>query len=269
MASAPQPQPSKKNDYSSELELFAVVKKIEDLKKFFVTRAAILEGEPLYLKKKSELQSGAYMSPWTFNTMQSLICSIPGILIAPITWLFAQANSASVAPPDPVQENIYSVLKPLQPPFTLLLIVYVLAYCCLPQGYVSVASWRAAQRKYLYLDAAYGVWPQFLMALCIALAPLATAKYTAIATFGLLAALGFFGAVIWQVIVTETKVKAELFEYDYVANRPEMFGLLEGRPFFKFHVIGILGLSILVPLISTGLYQASIILANIAHKLRG
>lgn len=268
MSSAPLPQPSKRDEYDSPAGLFSVISTVADLKKFFATRKAVLEGEALYLRTKAELSSQKFMGPWHFNTMQSVLCSIPGMTIGFIVGLFvSQKAVVESASGDPVQQKIFSVLSPLQAPFTLLLVVYAIAFCCLPSGYVSAINWRAAQRKYLYLDASYGIWPQFALATCIAIIPLGAVKNQFASLLALFAGLVLLGAALWQVLVTGNKIRQDLFEYDYLADRPQMFGMLEGRPFFKFYVVGAVAIPLAVLFLAAGLYEISFVLAGVIHQI--
>ncbi len=270
MSSEPVPEPSGKNEYDSPTGMFPVFQKLTDIKKFFITRRAIINGECLYKRTRDELSSQGFMGPWAFNTMQSVLCSIPGMITAAVTWLFATENStvAAAISADPVQQRLYSVLSPLQPPFTLLLVVYAFAYCCLPTGYVTMTNWRAAQRKYLYFDASYAIWPQLIMASCIAIIPLGVLENSVCRILALLAGITFIGAFGLQAVVSAWKIREEMFEYDYLAGRPEMFGLLRDRSYFKFYVLGGFALPIAISLLSSGLYGVSVVLAGLVHRLR-
>jgi hypothetical protein len=118
-----------------------------------------LDGEQLYNWNKDTITAKALMGPWKFNFTQSFICSVPGSILAGIVWIFQPKPAISPKIVDPVLDKIGSILVPFSPPFTLLLIVFAVAYCSLPSGRFTKANWAAAQRKYLYLDGSYGVFP--------------------------------------------------------------------------------------------------------------
>jgi hypothetical protein len=263
MAAPPPPIPPGKEEFDGAGEIFEPVKQFLDVKKFLKTRQAILEGEPLYKSTKSDLTVAGYMNPWKFNVMQSTICSIPGVIIAGLTSLFLVSSPIAVvkAVQDPVQQKILSTLLPLKPPFILLLSVYVIALCSLPPGFVTKPNWDAAKRKYLYLDAAYGIWPQLILATCVALMGLLPSLIAVIS-------LAWLGTLIWQSIITAFKIREGMFEFDYLAESETMFQPLKERPFFRFYVCSVIGLIILIPLFDLLLVTVSHLLAMLVHSVR-
>jgi hypothetical protein len=270
MSTPPTPLPPPKQEFDSASDIFAPIKLAKDIQKFLKTRTAIVSGETLYKDMKSDLSSRGLMGPWVFNITQSTICSIPGMTMAAFAWLLdVHRGALTTTPGDRVTLKILSVLSPLMPPLTLLLIVYVIAFCSLPPGFVTGVNWKAAQRKYLYLDGAFGLWPQFILASCIAVTGATSpppGSTRAPLIFGV-AVWVFIGTFIWQSIITAFKIREGMFEYDYLSEQDSMFGSLKERPIFRFYMLAGLGLPVLTMLLFVGLFTISSLLAAIVHKL--
>jgi hypothetical protein len=169
------------------------------------------------------------------------------MLISALLWIFFGTEPEVNKIQDPIVAKISSVISPLLGPFTLLALVYATAFACLPAGYTNWGNWHAAARKYLYYDASYGLWSQLVLASAAGFAsiPLATRLHHRSALYlSVIGSLVFVVAFFWTGILTITKVRAELFEYDYLNNKPEAFIVLEG-PSLKFHAITTLGLPVL------------------------
>lgn len=271
MASAPNtPPPSPDSGFESASEIFPIKKKLEEARKFLRTRSAIINGDRLYDNTKGELESLAVMGPWKFNLMQSTICALPGMMIVALGWVVGHPLLPVKAPlGDPLQQKIYGVLEPLGPPFVLLFSVYLVAYCCLPSGFVTKHNWNAAKRKYLYLDATFGIWPQFILASSLAVLQMAVVhpQSQPSVVSGELASLTFFVTLIWQGFVTAFKVREGMFDYDYIPERETMFASLLERPMLKFYLLLALGLPIVIFLVTFVLALTSSIGAAIMHKL--
>lgn len=262
-------QSPEKQEFESPTTIFSFFGELKDIKNFFRTRNEILGGSKLYNFGSSELSARQVMGPWKFNTVQSLICSIPGTIIAGVMWVLPPAHSIADNPAlDPVQAQILSVLKPFVPPFTLLLLVYSVAYCSLPLGAVTLPNWRAAQRKYLYLDGAYGLKTQFLLSLCLTLMSLVRYDQPALVMVGGIAVLVFWGAYFWQGIVTGWKIRDGLFEYDYFP-KGEMLTALDVPSFGKFYGLLVVAVIAIQWLLSAGLQSFTYALSTIVHHVRG
>jgi len=165
--SAPQAPPTK--NFESPLDFLPLVKTIKEAKKFLSTRKAVLAGEPLYNLTQDEIKARDLMGPWAFNATQSLIDSIPGLIISGCIWIIFSKTAHSLPKgADPLQQQIADWLKPLMAPFTLLAIVWVISIACIPRGFYTKENLHAAQRKYLYLDGAYGFYPQLGLATFLA-----------------------------------------------------------------------------------------------------
>ena len=306
MATAPNPQGQPpKDDFESPLEyILPIIKKIkskaEDARKFFKTRHAILDGEPLYNIGKSELSTKGFMGPWAFNAAQSTICAAPGVIATATCWMLwgsvvatKVAESASklpqtteqidplqesitslLSPIDPLQESITSSLSPMVPPFTLFIVVYVAGLAFLPSGYYKIKSWKAAARKYLYLDAALGFWPQFVLASCVAGQQITAraalsrgAVSDATALFALAIVLLWLGAFIWQLYATGWRCRMLMLDYDYI-DRPEMFRTIEEPSQLKLIAAGVFGIPLCIMAIQLGIYFIAFVLASLIHIIR-
>jgi hypothetical protein len=268
MSSAPSPDhPSGQKKFEDPLEVIPVIKKLNEARKFIETRKAILEGEPLYLSTQAQLKERGYLGPWAFNAVQSLIDSIPGMLVSAALWvLFATEAAELPKTVDPVMVKMLSLLSPLTGPFTLLVLAYGAAVGSLPEGYTSKANLHAGARKYLYFDAAYGLWPQLFLATCIALTSISKSDPppTVVIAVG---GLGLVVSIVWQGVVTAWKVKEELFQFDYLADRPTMFVVLQA-PRFKFYVVTAFVLPIVINLVYVMLGAIALLLTAVVHMLR-
>jgi hypothetical protein len=263
------PQLPTVENFESPSSLFSPLENLKDIKNFFRTRKAVLAGEKLYNMGSVALSDLGLMGPWKFNITQSLLCSIPGSLVAAIIWLIPPAHGLVTTPIlDPVQAKCLSVLQPFVPPFTLLLIVFSVAYCSLPTGLETKKNWKAAQRKYLYLDAAYGVFLQLALSLCFALLQLAAYDSVALKIVANVAMLVYLVSFFWQGTVTGWKIREELFNYDYI-DKPEMFATLDEPPLFKFYVLLVFAVTAIAWLMSVGLAGLTYGVSVLIHHLRG
>ena len=247
MSSAAVPQPTGDGKFEDPLDQISQVKKFKDLRKFFKTRRAVLTLERPYLMTDDQLRANGLMGPWTFNATQSLLDSLPGILISALLWIFFATEPEINQIKDPILAKIFALISPVFGPFSLLVLVYATAFACLPAGYANWRNWHAAARKYLYYDAAYGLWSQLLLATTASFAsiPLATRLHHRSALYlSTVGSLAFLFAFFWVGTLTVTKVRAELFEYDYLNNKPDAFIVLEA-PSLKFYAMTILGLPLL------------------------
>jgi hypothetical protein len=253
-----------KADFDGPADLVPGIDKARDLLKFLRTRAAVLRGDPLYNLTNAELDSRRLMKPLPFNAMQSTLCAIPGMLIAAYAWL-AHGSVIVSTPSDPVQEKIDLLLRPLGPPFTLLIVVCAVAYFSLPVGHKTSTNWKAAQRKYLYLDGAHGFWPQFAMAFCVGLISLVATDNKAGTIRSSIAIVLFAFTLLWQIVVTEGKVKGGLIHYDYL-DVPNVSSANEPS-FLKFNLF--LGASIWIGifLLQSALYLISVVLTFVVHRI--
>jgi hypothetical protein len=262
-----------------EFEDSPLVEKIRALRKFVNTRRAVLANEPLSNFTKRELEKRGLLGHWAFNGIQSLVDSIPGILVAvcmaaawpgvtattePLQDVLGPSTSPLIGPhTDLLRDKIATVLAPISGPLSFMIIVYVVAYACLPSKYLTIRNWKAAQRRYLYSDAAYGLWPQFFFALSIGLlqVPANVASTNRRAAVVLLTGkILFWSSLLWSQLYTVWRVQADLFYYDYLTPRPEKFGAIRGPSMLKFFgllwialPIALNTLSAILDLVATGI----------------
>ena len=207
-------QPSGDEKFENPLDQIPQIKKSKDLRKFFKTRRAVLDVERPYLMTDDQLKANGLMGPWTFNATQSLLDSLPGMLISALLWIFFATEPETNRIKDPILAKIASLMSPLFGPFSLLALVYATAFACLPAGYTNWRNWHAAARKYLYYDASYGLWSQLVLATAAGFAsiPLATRlQHHSALYISAVGSLLFLFAFFWVGILTITKVRAVVF----------------------------------------------------------
>jgi hypothetical protein len=269
MANSNVPPPSNQEDFENPLEELPFVKKVKDIRPFLNTREAILEGEKLYNLSQGQIKERGLLGPWAFNAVQSTIDSLPGIVVGAcitLLWPFAKETPAL----DPLAAKILSSLSPLLGPFTLLLVVYVIAYTCLPPGFETKPNWKAAQRKYLYLDAAHGFWCQFFLALAIALAGVpqaAAAKSDLAFLMKGIGGLALLACFVWATLIG-WRIKTKLFDIDYLTDRPAMFVPVIYPSEYKYWTFAGLGVVAVVYGLQFAVRIISIGLANLIHQLQ-
>ncbi len=247
------------------------MKNAKDIKKFFKTRTAVLNREQLYNCAQDDIKAKGYMGPWTFNAVQSLISSIPGMLLSAfLSLLLIEVQTPQIN--DPLRAKLVGFLSPLQTPFTLLCIVYTVAFASLPTEYLSVKNWKAASRKYLYLDAAIGFWPQLALASSLTLLSLPQFLVRAHVFLGLLVLLSlavFAVAFFWQGTLTFYRLRAELFDYDYVGKQQEKFSVLDNPPAVKFFVLTVVVIPFMAIALGFVIRGIARIGAHVIHSMIG
>ena len=156
------------------------------------------------------------------------------------------------------------------PPFTLFGVVYLSGLAFLPSTYNTMHNWKAAAPKYLYMDSAYGLWPQFILASCVALRQISMRAVKAGPTFAYIlleASILWFIALCWQGFVTGLRIRSSMLDYDYI-ERPEMFGILEEPSQIKMLVVGGLGIPLCVIALSLAIQLSATALAAAVHFIR-
>ena len=254
------------------MDAIPLIKKFKEVKKFIKTRRAILQAEPLYLRSQDELKSGGYMGPWAFNAAQSLIDSIPGMIISVLLWVFfASETPRLLTLADPITTKIAAWISPLKGPFTLLALVYVVGFASVPAGYMSRRALHAVARKYLYFDAALGLWAQLSLATCLALLsipPTTVLLHPAARYISEAGAGGLLITVVWQGIITGGKIRLELFEFDYLDKEEGLFGSIVEAPLVKFFALTTFLLPFVIAAINWIFSIITLGLTNIVHMLR-
>jgi len=278
MTATPQGQSPPNGEFESPREyilplLKKITTKVKDVRKFLATRSAILNGEALYNETQSSLISRGLMGPWAFNATQSLLCSLPGMVVTALAWMIwgGSNESVPVQPIDPLQLSIASTLSPMIPPFALLITVYLTGLAFLPSGFNTLHNWKGAQRKCLYLDGTYGLLPQFVLASCVAVGKIplpALMKHAAFVYFILAAAIVQYVAFFWQAYVTGWRIRSSMMEYDYI-ERPPMFSMLQEPSYFKMLVVAGIGIPTCILMLGLAVALSAKILASTIHLVRG
>ena len=256
-------------EFEGPFEVFEPIEKFRKIQKFFRTRKEILAGEALYREGKKSLESRQLMGAWKFNLTQSFLCSLPGSLLAAILAYFpAPAAEQSAAGQDVLTKQILSLLTPYTFPFALMFTVFAAAYCSLPGDTLNRTNWHAAQRKYLYLDGAFGLYSQFLLATGIAVATLSKYSSPTLHAIGGIGAICFLIAFVWQGVITAFKIREGMFDYDYLP-RSGMFESLNEPPLFKFYLLLVFSVFVIFAILSVVETAIATLLATGIHHLRG
>lgn len=134
-------------------ELFEPLKKFREISTFGKTLAAVLKGEPLYDFDKQRLQKEGYLGPWQFNALQSTLSGLPAVIIPFCARLFGVSGGEG-------DDKLNEILQSFAVPFVLMLTAYVVGRASLWKRDATLAARRRAGRIFLYLDGAYGLYPQ-------------------------------------------------------------------------------------------------------------
>jgi len=138
--------------------IFEPLEFFRKVKKFSKTRTAILNKAPLYDYSTAQLERQGFMGAWTFNLAQSTIAALPGTTYTGLKWLlFEQGTSGSIA------EKLLEISNPLLIPFVLTATAYIVGRFSVRSEDLTKAERNKASRVFLYLDGAYGFYPQLLM----------------------------------------------------------------------------------------------------------
>jgi hypothetical protein len=203
-----------------------------EFKKFLNTRKAFLNGEPLHLLNKHELEERKLLGPWKFNLAQSLLSSLPGTVISVWAWLTGATTLLQISfdPGDALSRTADQVIKVLTAtlaPLTLFVAATIIARASLRPLNSSLEARRAARRVYLYSDGAHGFLAQTFFSLVLTLPMLAVLTYSTSPTLAQLIlssmSILFWAASIWQTVITFSAVKGDLFGFDEELSRGQMF----------------------------------------------
>jgi hypothetical protein len=182
---------------------------LNEAKVFWTTRRAILQGEPLWDYDRTQTPE-KFFGPWKFNAVQS---GIAGGLAAAITnaldFLLPQAPTTSLL------EVTLKWVNPFITPIWLTCLAFLMGWGSLKKEHSSPSERARARAAYLYLDGAYGFWPELLLASLIAFSRLnmllmmiSYSAYSAVF-------LSYIVVSIWQIYITLGKLPKLLF----TANR--------------------------------------------------
>jgi hypothetical protein len=213
-----------------------VKEKVSIFGKFWQTRRAILRGEVLARKSTSELNSGGLFTAWKFNLLQSGISTIPALMAGKVLdTLF----------PPPKLEGFQSEFAswiswtlPATAPFLLFVLAQVAAWASLKRRDTNPQSKRIARSTYLYLDGAFGLYPQTLVTLGILLIfwHIAHQRETHGKWFLILLIVGIAGFAtgsVWQLILNLRIIPRKIFVVNGYSYRLKSFWIFrdKGRNF--------------------------------------
>jgi hypothetical protein len=192
-------------------ELFEPLQKIKEVAQFWRTRSAILNGDPIYDYGKKRLENEKLLGPWQFNLIESTIAGLPALIIPFCSHVIAHLQGISASKPLTEPDNILSeVLQSFSVPFILMLMAYVVGRACLRKRDGTTMARRRAGRVFLYLDGAYGFYPQLAL----------TAAFTVLLLNPELSPVRSycFWLGIWQLFIYMKTIPSELFHAVGYAN---------------------------------------------------
>jgi hypothetical protein len=185
-------------------ELFEPVKKFRELRKFWRTRSAILGGDPLYDYSKQKLDADGFLGPWQFNLTQSTIAGLPALIIPFCARLLVRivggANSEDAAE---AGNKVSEIFNSFALPFILMLTAYVVGRAGLWKPDSTNAAKERVSRIFLYLDGAYGFYPQIAITAAFTLFML-NPELSPVRSF-------LFWISVWQLIVYMRTIPEQLF----------------------------------------------------------
>jgi len=208
-------------------------KELFDLKKFWNTRKAILNGVPLYDWNSNDRQRSGYLNHWTFNIKESVFVSLPAILLTRVLdFLF---NDYKNKPQDfnsldEFQKIFYETsqatsqfFSAIAAPAFLTLTVFLLAWCSLKNSDSTPRKRARARSAYLYFDGAYGLYFQLLLSLVSSLT-LWGSNHTAILgeippLIYIVLVILFVIGLIGQCIETYIRIPRKLFKVNDYSSR--------------------------------------------------
>jgi hypothetical protein len=138
--------------------IFEPLEFLRKVKKFSKTRAAILNKLPLYDYSTAQLRQQGFMGAWSFNLAESTIAALPGTTYAGLKWLLFEQST-----PQSTTEKLSELSAPLLIPFILTATAYIVGSLSVRREDLSKDKRKKASKVFLYLDGAYGFYPQLLM----------------------------------------------------------------------------------------------------------
>ena len=139
-------------------EIFEPLEFLHKIKSFWKTRTAILNKVPLYDYSSPQLVQQNFMGAWKFNLAQSTIAALPGTTYASLRGFFLEQNSSKS-----MAERLFEISHPILIPFVLTATAYIVGRLSLRPEDLTRNKRKRASRIFLYLDGAYGFYPQLLM----------------------------------------------------------------------------------------------------------
>ena len=171
------PKLNQPSDLIDELE------HVTKFKKFMDTRKAILSGENVFDFSRKELEESGLMRPLVFNTYESVLAGMPGIILANVLSILQPVKGLIYRPLNPaspyslqcaaVADSLLSAMQkfvdPVLPPLILLLNACVVSWAVLKWRDSNRSERRWSRDAFLYYDGAYGLSSQTLIAFTVQL----------------------------------------------------------------------------------------------------
>jgi hypothetical protein len=196
---------------------------LQNARRFWKTRRAVLTGKQVWEIRSTERQSEGYLGPWKFNLFQTAIAGGCAGTLTRILDLVSPAPQPVYSPvlSNPELDKLFYAAKDFLDPFSipvlLTVFVFLVGWGSLKGKDSSRQKRERARAAYLYLDAAYGFWSQLSLAVFWAIASShLTEKKLGEPTW--LVGL-FVGVSIWQLYVSGSKVPKLLFRANGYSNR--------------------------------------------------
>ncbi len=211
-----------------------IAKRLGEVRAFWATRDAILQGKPLWDHEAARLAGAGYFGPWKFNAVQSAIAG--GVaagatkflnLVSPRT----DAPAPQHFPDDPafskLFETTYGWIDPFVVPVYFTAFVFFMGWGSVWKAQSTATNRARSRAAYLYLDGAHGFWPQVLLAFIFAFAasPLGV-RLTASAPSPALLLPGYaiVGVLLlWQFHITGGRIPKLLFKVHNYSARARRF----------------------------------------------
>ena len=254
-------------DFEDERELLTVLRKVEAFKVvFWRTRKAVLSGVPLYNFTNSELKSRGFIGPWAFAVAQYAFGTIPSL--ASGSGIFILVSALDSAFPKGIARTAMQFLNlAVFVPLSLLLCAWGFTYASVPSEYrLNRKIQKAGRRKYLYLNSAYGFWPQLLVSFGLShFLPLLDRTNTLDVISGLIlvASSCLAGVGMIWLLVELDKVKLGMFVYDYIPEDTYMFRSLPMGSPLRFFLIS----AYAIPLTLLGVLMLEFLLADFVGRV--
>jgi hypothetical protein len=183
------PEPASRAAAAEPLEPNPIVNAIAEafspIGKYFHTRRLLNAGKPLYEYTPAELNAAGAMGPWTFNLTESVLASLPTVLLMKVITLLWPVGPLEypgfflLTGLSPMSElgkrmneyagSMSAGLEPFMVPLLLMLLTHLCARGSLHRKDFTPERAARARWAYLYIDGVRGLVPQFVFGLAMAL----------------------------------------------------------------------------------------------------
>jgi hypothetical protein len=199
------------------------IERVRSWEKFWKTRAAVLKKLPLYDFSGVRLEREAYLGAWEFNRVQSAIAAFPGTVFAALAFVFTEPKTPSSA-----VEKLQDLSGPIMVPVFWMFAAFFVGRVSLRKEDSTKAVRNRASRIFLYLDGAYGFYPQLLMSCVVAFLPRFVTPDPISSPSGVSWILMFFfmGLGLWQLLIYLIFMQEDFFQ----APGYRTAGLTDPRP---------------------------------------